>query len=237
MLKKTISGIKERFRKKTFEDIIYKISSKKVYIRNGIGHGFISDEHLYDNSLLEIGFGQVCSGYGDWGNGSSQATKSAVKITINNKFIITNIEFESFYNSDESEEIKNSLEKNIKLKVNDELVLQDEQLKLHLEEIFKLLPCKNHIGWDCYDSPHMYDYFVKNGWRAVSDVRDPLWVSEQKRYLILPGIERFVNLCKHVRDYKDRYFGDKFCQKCKYFIDSDGKTIGCLNFGKDNSLE
>ena len=37
----------------------------ELTIRNGYGYGFVSDEFIYDNGYLELGFGKIRSGYGD----------------------------------------------------------------------------------------------------------------------------------------------------------------------------
>ena len=125
----------------------------KTYIRNGVGYGFISEEDLYDNCQIEIGFGRVRSGYGDWGGGFSHTTDSPLKLIIDSEMNIIKSSTHSFYNSDDSKKVE---KKAIKLmeKLGKKLIVKNDLLKECLETLFKELPVKNHIGLEIeYTSP------------------------------------------------------------------------------------
>jgi len=148
---------------------LFKISDKKIinklgwklYIRNGVGYGFISDESLYDNGFLELGFGRVESGYGDWGGGFSRATDSPLKITIDRNYIIQKLDTGSFYNSKESQRVEAKAMKLMgKLKAGIKLIIKDKELKNSVDTILDIIPCKHHIGWDVFESPHMGKFFT-----------------------------------------------------------------------------
>lgn len=147
---------------KTTDKKIFSKLGKKSYIRNGIGYGFISDDYLYDNCLLEIGFGRVTSGRGDWGGGAEYASDSPLKITIDKEFVIKKVDTASFYNSRSSQKIE-SIAKKIakKLKVGSKLPLTDIQFKSDVKKILDFLPCKAHIGWDVFEHPHMIEHYLE----------------------------------------------------------------------------
>jgi len=126
---------------------ISKKLGDNIYIRNGVGFGFISDEELYDNCWLELGFGEIMSGYGDWGFGVSYTTDTPLKITIDKNYVIQKISTSSFYNSDKSQMIEEDAKKLInKIKVGDKLNIKREDLSKALNIIFNILPVKNYIG-------------------------------------------------------------------------------------------
>lgn len=142
---------------------IFKKLGRKVYIRNGVGFGFISDKYLYDNCFLEIGIGRTRSGYGDWGGGFDTATTCPLKITIDKNYIIQKHETDSFYNSESSQEVEKIAEKLIKkLKIRTKFIIKDKELKNGIDSIFEVLPSKRHIGWDVFHSPHMLKYFIED---------------------------------------------------------------------------
>ena len=140
---------------------IFKELGRKVYLRNGVGYGFISEDYLYDNGFLEIGFGRVTSGYGDWGGGFDKATTCPLKITIDKEYIIQKLETDSFYNSDNSHRVEKKAIKLMKrLKVGRKLIIKDEEFKKGIDSIFAVIPCKHHIGWELFDFPHMVKYYT-----------------------------------------------------------------------------
>ena len=140
---------------------IFKKLNKKAYLRNGVGYGFISDEFLYDNGYLEIGFGRTSSGYGDWGGGFDTASTCPLKITIDKNYIIKNLETDSFYNNDNSQQVEKVAIKLMKrLKIGEKFSIKDKEFKNAIDGIFNIIPCKHHIGWDIFDSPHMLEFFT-----------------------------------------------------------------------------
>lgn len=154
---------------------IFKKLGKTAYIRNGVGYGFISDEFLYDNSLLEIGIGRVTSGYGDWGGGLEYSTKPPLKVTIDRNYIIYKIETDSFYNNKESQKIENiAISMKSRLKVGRKLHVRDVFLKECIDKLFTILPCKRHIGFDVFEYPHMLDHFIND--RVEYDFRTSKYI-------------------------------------------------------------
>lgn len=148
---------------------LFKVTDKKLfkrfgkysYIRNGVGYGFISNDYLYDNCLIEIGIGRVISGRGDWGGGAEYASDSPLKITIDKNFIIKKVETSSFYNSRESQRVENIAKRYSKrLKIGKKFIIRDEVFNKHVTTILNFIPCKTHIGHDVFGSPHMLSYFT-----------------------------------------------------------------------------
>lgn len=156
--------MKEKFRvlfNRNTDIAIFAVLGKKAYIRNGVGYGFISNEYLYDNIFLEIGFGRVGSGYGDWGGGATHASDSPLKIVIDKNYVIQKIETSSFYNSKESQRVEKQAEKFKKsLKVGSVLKIKDGDFKVHIDKLLSVLPIKSHIGHDVFHSPHMLEHFT-----------------------------------------------------------------------------
>jgi len=140
---------------------IFEILGKSMYIRNGVGFGFISDYYLYDNAFIEIGIGFITSGYGDWGGGMTHASDHALKITVDRDCIIKKVETSSFYNSKDSQAVERKAEKIVKkLKIGKKFIIEDEDAKHHVTEILKAIPRKNHIGHDVFQSPHMLKGYI-----------------------------------------------------------------------------
>jgi hypothetical protein len=152
------------FNRKLTDKYLMNKLGNRVYLRNGHGFGFISTHELYDNKFIEIGFGYIVSGYGDWGGGFSHASSHALKITINSEFIIQNVETDSFYNSKSDSEERAELAKKLakKIKIGDKLILKNEDLIEHLNKIFSLLPHKHNIGYDVFEHPHMLGTYIKD---------------------------------------------------------------------------
>ena len=154
---------------------------KKLFIRNGVGYNFISEEYLYDNCFLELGFGRTRSGRGDWGGGADYATTCPLKIIIDKNFIIQKIETDSFYNSDASQEVEKIAKKLVKkLKIGSKLILKDSDVINHVSKILEYLPCKNHIGHDVGESPHMLEYFTDPKEKDHYRLRDSKWEQNKK---------------------------------------------------------
>ncbi len=121
----------------------------QINIRNGHGYGFISDTFLYNNQYLELGFGKVRSGYGDWGGGATHAVTSPLKVTIDQNFNIVKKEVDSFYNSKDSQKAEEEALK-ILNRMGDKLKLEDEFLEGILKRLFKAHHCKSTIGFGGY---------------------------------------------------------------------------------------
>ena len=163
---------------------IFKKLGQKVYIRNGIGYGFISTEFLYDNALLEIGIGRTTSGYGDWGGGATHSTTCPLKISIDKNYVIHKVETDSFYNSKDSKRVERIAESFLpKLAVGKIFNVRDEFLKECIDKLFTIIPCKKHIGFDVFESPHIIKYFIED--KADYSFRDSLSVSSFGREKIL----------------------------------------------------
>lgn len=146
---------------KISDKTLFNKLGKSAYIRNGVGYGFVSDEYLYNNCLLEIGIGGVTSGYGDWGGGFSQASDSPLKVIIDRNFIIHKVSTASFYNSESSKKVEKIAKKlSKKLKIGEKFKVTNKEFKNGIKQIFSVIPCKSHIGWDVFDSPHMLEYFT-----------------------------------------------------------------------------
>jgi hypothetical protein len=140
---------------------IFKILGKKVFIRNGVGYGFISDKYLYDNGFIEIGIGRVTSGMGDWAGGFDRVTTCPLKIIVDKQYIIQKIETDSFYNSSYSKDVEKIAEKiKRKLKIGKKFIIKDNELKKQVSTILNYIPCKNHIGHDVFQSPHMLEHYT-----------------------------------------------------------------------------
>lgn len=162
------------FKRKVTDKKIFKKLGRKVYIRNGVGYGFISEEFLYDNGYIEIGFGRSTSGYGDWGGGFSRATTCPLKVVIDKDYIIRDIKTDSFYNSDSSKRLERVAEGLADdLKVGKKLIVKDEELKEGIDAILEVIPCKHHIGWDMFEFPHMVEHYTDLEKRGEYRFRDP----------------------------------------------------------------
>ena len=162
---------------KLTDEKIFKELGKSIFIRNGVGYGFISEDFLYDNCLLEIGIGRTRSGRGDWGGGFDHATTCPLKITIDKNYIIKKVETDSFYNSDNSKRVEKVAKKFLKkLKIGSTFIVKDSVAKEHIDTIFEYIPCKTHIGHDVFDSPHMLESFTdpkeKNHYHKLRDSKN-----------------------------------------------------------------
>lgn len=166
---------------KLTDEKIFKKLGKKAYIRNGVGYGYISTEYLYDNALIEIGIGEISSGYGDWGLGATTVSDSPLKICIDKNYVIHKVETFSFYNNKESikrEKIAKSLLS--KLAVGKKFYVKDEFLKHCIDEIFTIIPCKKHIGLNVFKHPHMLKFFLedKSTYYMMRDSKSRLIIQE-----------------------------------------------------------
>lgn len=154
---------------------IFKKLGGEVYIRNGVGYGFISTESLYHNCHLEIGIGRTTSGYGDWGGGFDRATTSPLKIVIDRDYNIISSATDSFYNSRDSQSVE-YVAKELKKRLGKKFIVENEILRHTIDTLFKVIPCKRHIGLDMNLKenriPHMLEYFTRKG-HTIYDFDNP----------------------------------------------------------------
>lgn len=160
-------------KKKITDEILFNKLGPKFYIRNGIGYGFVSDQLLYDNSYLEIGFGRIYSGYGDWGGGFDRASDSAIKMIIDKDLKIIK-SLVGYYTGCDTKTYRTAQELHRRLKTN--LVVKNPVLLKILHEIFSHLPVKKHIGLDgsLDDIPHtnmMLNYFLNEA-QSYKQIKD-----------------------------------------------------------------
>jgi len=137
-LKSLLFGIDEKY--------IAEKLGKQIQIRNGVGFGFVSTPELYHNQYLEIGFGRIRSGYGDWGGGATHSVKPPLKIVIDDQYNVISSETESFYNSDKSKQTE-QIAKQVQRRIGDKLNISDPKLKKCIDDLFSILPIKNHVGF------------------------------------------------------------------------------------------
>jgi len=169
------------FKRKITDIVLFEKLGKSSYIRNGVGFGFISEEYLYDNCLIEIGIGRVRSGRGDWGGEFDTATDSPLKIVIDKNYIIQKVTTHSFYNSKNSQETeKIAIKLSKRLKVSEKFIVKNQDFKTHIDGILNFIPCKNHIGHDVFDSPHMLSYFTDLKEKEHYNFRNPNCIENAK---------------------------------------------------------
>lgn len=163
---------------KTTDKDIFKKLGRSAYIRNGVGYGFVSDKFLYDNGYIELGIGKIISGRGDWGGGFEYASGHALKMVLDKNYIIKKIWTSAFYNSPESQKAEKIADKIVKkLKVGSKFIVKDKELKKHIDGIFAIIPCKNHIGHNPFESPHMLEHFTDpEELNCYSNFEDPEFV-------------------------------------------------------------
>lgn len=147
------------------DTVIYNKLGCQVYIRNGMGYGFISSPEIYNNGYLEIGFGRVTSGYGDWGGGFSHTSDTPLKVVIDKYYNIINTSTHSFHNSEDSQLVEKKaivLQKQL----NGSLMVENHIVRDCINQIFAAMPFEEHIGLeiDINDEPEarrMLAYFLK----------------------------------------------------------------------------
>ena len=150
--------LKGLFSKKVDYKLIKKLLGSELTIRNGHGYGFVSDEKLYNNQYLEIGFGYIRSGYGDWGLGATHSATSPLKVVIDKDFNIIDKETDSFYNSKDVQEVVDNSKKLLN-KLGDKLELDNEVLENIIKRLFKVHQSGKCFGinlidtddWDCIE--------------------------------------------------------------------------------------
>lgn len=138
---------------------IFQALGYQVYIRNGVGFGFISTEFLYDNGFLELGFGRTVSDCGDWGRGFVKASSCALLVIIDKNYVIKKVSTDSFYNNQKSRDIEVlAITLKEQLKVGNVFIIKDKIFKKWLEDIFKVIPCKYHIGCEVFSWLKMLEH-------------------------------------------------------------------------------
>ncbi len=93
------------------EKLMKHINQNNFYIENGHGYSEVSKPELFDNRRIEVGIGRTTSGYGDWGGGYDRITTCPISIIIDENLNIITINYDDFYNSDYSKEVRWKAEK------------------------------------------------------------------------------------------------------------------------------
>jgi len=151
---------------------IADVLGKDIRVRNGVGYTSITDKKLYNSKCLEIGFGSVISGYGDWGGGASHVTKAPLKVVIDKSFNVVHVKTDSFYNSPSSKEVERKARHIAKrFKVGDSLCgVLPAEVEDGVKKILALLPVKYNINWEAIRYPHMVNWELnKNGDRDPTE--------------------------------------------------------------------
>jgi len=143
------------------DELIAKSFGDEITIRNGVGYGFISTEELYHQGFLELGFGLVTSGYGDWGGGATHAVTSPLKLWINKNFIIQNVKTDGYFDTEGNRIIKNRTEL-LDSKVGSELIIKNQQLREDLIKLFSVLPTKHCISFSYTRYSHMVEHYINH---------------------------------------------------------------------------
>src|SRR5258708_3411343 len=136
-----------RLLQRVTDKVLLKKFGTNIYIRNGVGYGFISDGELYHNRYIEIGIGRVVSGRGDWGGGFEYSSTSPIILTIDDKYKIIKKKTDSFYNSRSSQEVEKKASTFLN-GLGTHFTITNAELKKCVDGIFSVLPCKHHICLD-----------------------------------------------------------------------------------------
>jgi len=158
-----IKLLKKLFKRKITDQMFFKTLGKDAHIRNGVGYGFISDEYLYDNRLLEIGLGRVSNRWCDY---YGETSSVVIKIVIDKDYTVKKIDGRK--------------EDLLGLNVGDKLIVQDERLKKAIDTIFDFIPSKNHIGLDVFRSTHMLSIYTDIRVKNELDIRDSKYKQESE---------------------------------------------------------
>jgi hypothetical protein len=135
---------------------LYNALGQHVYIKNGVGSNFLVDPFLYNNAYINLGIGYIRSGLGDWGGGFDHAIDAPLWITLDKNLVIKAVKTKSFYNSEDSQKKEAIAEKYLPmLSVGSEFIIKNPVVQVHIEKIFKLLPCKVNINYDVLSQAHM----------------------------------------------------------------------------------
>ena len=127
------------------EKLMKHIDQNDFYILNGHGYSQVTNPELFNNRRIEIGIGRTTSGYGDWGGGFDRATTFPIDEHLN----ITKIEYDDFYNSSRSREVRRKCEEWVGNKKFKTLkVRSTSNLYKEIQETIKKLGTKEHIGID-----------------------------------------------------------------------------------------
>ena len=145
---------------------IFRKLGNEIYIRNGVGYGFISTEELYHNGHLEIGIGEIRSGYGDWGGGATHSYTSPLFLVIDKDYNIISTKTDSFYNAGKSAKQLEQVAEKLISRLGKKFIVESELLRTCLDKIFGALPIKSHIGLtvklnDPEHTINMLDFYIK----------------------------------------------------------------------------
>lgn len=139
---------KRIFKKKITDKYLFEQLGKKVYIRNGVGYGFISDNFLYDNGYLEIGFGRTDNKYC---RGLDRISDSPIKIVIDKNYIIKKVD-KDYLNYRFLRKFNEIISQ---FKVGDKFIVKDKNLKTVIDQLFNYIPAKTWIAFDCFEQEYM----------------------------------------------------------------------------------
>jgi len=132
------------------EKLMEHIKQRDFYITNYNEEcGDSYNPEVFDRQGIKIGIGRTTSGYGDWGGGYDRITTCPITIVIDEYFNIVTINYDDFYNSDYSKEVRRKAEKWIGKK-NFKTLKVRESSNLY-EEISGVIPklgMKEHIAID-----------------------------------------------------------------------------------------
>jgi len=130
-------------------ELMEHINMKRFYIRNGVSlyDGTVVDPELFENKYLEVGIGRTRSGFGDWGGGATHSLTYPIAAIIDKDFNIMKIDYDSFYNSDDSKEVEQKCREFVNNRTFEKLEMPIESnLYKTLLECFKFLGVKKHMG-------------------------------------------------------------------------------------------
>ena len=152
--------------------LIASVATVAVLVVAVLGYGFISDEDLFNNGYIELGYGRFCSCKGDWGGGFDSAKDSPLKMVIDKDYRIVSASTASFYNNKRSQVVEAKAKGICKQLEGKFLTISDKKIKHHLDIIFKMLPVKAHLGIDYSPDCNVYfendfNAFVKNAADAI----------------------------------------------------------------------
>lgn len=189
------------------DETIFKKLGPVISVWNGVSYYGVQYEEMLKDKTIQLGFGPIISGYGDWGGGFSHSSSYALKIVIDEFYNIHKVTTDSFYNSKESQKIELKASK-IQKKLKDKLIIKNENLRNILKDIFEKLPTKDVLSAN-------FDLTVEN---SREDIK-----------IILSRIEHYSKyLC--IECNTTFFEGDRkhtvFCPKCSHsYYDEFKKEI------------
>lgn len=155
-------------RPKAIDKIIRLVGEDKVSMWNGMNWGGeymfkLNDEFVKaeQNPLIQVGFGEYISGYGDWGGGFSHAKDDIIKVWVDNDLIVKDKLFnDPFYNGPGIKKcLKWRLERQYnKIKIGERLPVTNRKLRAAIDGMF-MLPLEKR-----YEYCHRWDNLLTSDW-------------------------------------------------------------------------